>query len=177
MNNTSETFDPLQIRIEPKLQSLDTLVKRMEHGEINLNPDFQRMAGIWNQTRQSLLIESLLVRIPLPAFYMDASDDKNWLVIDGSQRLTTLYNFIIEKDDRKRLHLKNLEFLGKQLNLDDRNARNRRDTWDDLPRYLQRRILETQITLYLVQPGTPSKVKFSIFKRINTGDVPLWGER
>src|SRR2546430_1330406 len=82
----TQPFDPAKIRVETKQLSMDTLLSRMENREIVLQPEFQRQE-VWRDKARSRLIESILIRIPLPAFYMDATDDDTWLVVDGQQRL------------------------------------------------------------------------------------------
>ena len=117
--------------------------------------------------KQSQLIESLMLKIPIPAFYFDVKDDDKWVVIDGLQRLSAFENFLVGKTEGENERVKKT-FEGMQY-LGDFNGL----TFDDLPRQYVRRIKETSVIAFTVEKGTPDEVVFNIFQRINTGGVAL----
>ena len=157
-----DPFNPTEINIISKQDTMHNLIERLRHDEIDMNTDFQRHAELWDNQKMSRLIESILIRFPLPAFYFDASNDNKWLIVDGLQRLSSIRKFVID-DTSKKLRLHGLEYL-KEFN---------GKTYSELPRTYQRRIDECSVTLFLIQPGTPEKVKYSVFRRINTGGLVL----
>ena len=152
-------FNPSDIDIVVEPKSLDALIERLKYDELDMNTDFQRHADLWDNGKMSRLIESILIRFPLPAFYFDASDEQKWLIVDGLQRLSSIRKFVIDK----KLKLTGLEFLT------ELNGRK----YDDLHRTYQRRINEYPVTVYMIKPGTPAEVKYSIFRRINTSGMTL----
>ena len=93
----TDPFNPEEIRIRTVPLLVSQLISRIEHGEIDLAPDFQRMSGIWNDKQKSRLVESLLLRIPIPVFYVAADNEDNWSVVDGIQRMTTLNDYVTGK--------------------------------------------------------------------------------
>jgi len=87
-------FSTKDISINNRVIALSSLVERLEYEEIDLNPDFQRNSDLWNKMRMSRLIESILLKLPLPVFYFDVSNPEKWLIVDGLQRLSTIKNFL-----------------------------------------------------------------------------------
>jgi hypothetical protein len=65
-----EPFNPNDINIIPKQDTLINLIERLRNSEIDMNTDFQRHADLWDLGKMSRLIESILIRFPLPAFYL-----------------------------------------------------------------------------------------------------------
>ena len=151
-------FNPEEIRVKTIPVLVDHLVSRVNHQEIELAPDFQRQEGIWNFRQKGRLIESLLLRIPIPVFYVAADEDETWSMVDGLQRTSTIHGFVTGK-----FPLKGLEYL----------TRFEQHCYRELPRPMQRRINETQLTVNVIEPGTPEDVMFNIFHRINSGGTPL----
>ena len=157
----TQPFNPERIKVRTVPILVDQVVSRITHDEIDLAPDFQRLAGIWDAQRKSRLIESLLLRIPIPVFYVAADQDDVWSVVDGVQRTSTVFDFV-----SGRFPLTRLEYL---THLNGKRH-------DDLPRKMQRRIGETQFVVHVIDPGTPQEVMFNIFLRLNTGGKPLNGQ-
>jgi hypothetical protein len=160
-----QPFDPDKIDVITRNPTVDLLLSRIRSGWIDLEPDFQRQRGIWTDERQSRLIESLLLRIPLPTLYAAEGAEEKWAIVDGIQRLTAICRFVAPEDiAASRLVLSGLEYLG---DLYDGSS------YDDLPGRLQTRLRETELVVHLIRRGTPEEVKFNIFARINTGGMPL----
>lgn len=160
----STPFDPRLVDIDSKPMVISNIVERLKFDEILLDPDFQRNSNLWNVKRQSRLIESLLIKIPLPTFYLDMIEEEKYIVVDGVQRLCAIKNFMARSvDDPQLLKLQGLEYL---LEFEGK-------TFYQLPANLQRRLRESTIQTYVIKAGTPDKVRNSIFERINTGGLVL----
>ena len=85
-----QPFDAEKIRVDQQMLSIKYMLELMEQNLIELNPGYQRRRVWKDNKRKSLLIESLMLRIPIPAFYFYENEDGKYQVIDGQQRLTTI---------------------------------------------------------------------------------------
>lgn len=152
-------FNADKIRIDQQMLSLKYIMELMDGKLMELNPGYQRHV-VWKETKKkSLLIESLMLRIPIPAFYFYENEDAKFQVIDGQQRLTTIHEFINNK-----FRLIGLEYLGDNCN---------KKYFKDLDIKYQQRIFRTQMAVNILDARSPKKVVYDIFRRINTGGVAL----
>lgn len=159
-----QPFDPEDIKVHAKPFSLRLVSDMIDDGDIDLSPDFQRNF-VWNTHQKSRLIESILLRIPLPMFYFSEDPDGRITIVDGLQRLTTIKEFMDNK-----FALKDLEYLkascGGRYYTDGENKKG-------LDKKYMRWFNQTQFSVNVIDPSSPSKVKYDIFRRINTGGKPL----
>nr|WP_274383348.1 DUF262 domain-containing protein [Cupriavidus gilardii] len=150
--------------------TISSLEDRLENDELDLTPDFQRQANVWDSKRKARLIESILLKIPLPSFYFSEDSDGGYAVVDGLQRLCSVFHFknvtLLNSSTGAKLaplRLRGLQYLKELEGL----------TFAELDRKFQRRITELEITANIIRANTPSAVKFNVFARLNQGGMPL----
>jgi len=159
-NDTQEVpFNADKIRIDQQMLSLKYIMELMEADLMELNPGYQRNRVWRDNKKKSLLIESLMLRIPIPAFYFYENEDSKFQVIDGQQRLATIYEFV-----NNEFCLTGLEYLKDTCN---------RKYFKDIDIKYQQRIYRTQIAVNILDARSPQKVIYDIFRRINTGGMKL----
>lgn len=146
-------IDTVLIRNENR--TVHDVLRRIDKGSFVMDPDFQR-DFIWPEDKQSKLIESVLMRIPLPVFYLAEDDQGRMVVVDGLQRLSTFQRFL---NNESRLKLPDQAELHKKR-------------FQDLSAKLQNRIEDCNLILYVIDAKVPERARLDIFERVNSG-VPL----
>lgn len=161
---TKEGYNLDDIYVENKPFSIRQLIELIEEGDLDLAPNFQRHF-IWDRTRQSLLIESILLGLPLPSIYLSQYEDGMLTVVDGLQRIHTIKNFMEDK-----LRLCNLEYLK------ECNEKKFSEVKEVLSPLRLRRFGQTQLMCFVIDYRSPSRLKYDLFRRLNTGGKPLNGQ-
>ena len=144
-------IDALLIRHETR--TIHDVLRRIEKGYYVMNPDFQR-AFVWDKKKQSKLIESVIMRIPLPVFYVAEDKDGKIIVVDGLQRLYTFKHFV---NNKFKLDLKG------RLELHDKKFK-------DLESKLQNRVEDCNLIFYILDAKAPERACLDIFERVNNGE-------
>ncbi len=152
MNLEEKNFSSKDIKITHVNILLPLLITKLEINEIKLDLTLIRDEELWDNRKMSRWIESILLKLPLPIFYFDVSNTKEWTIVDGIQRLYTIQRFFIEKD----LILSDLEFL-KDLN---------GKSFNDLENKLLRIISDTTFITYQIEAQTHEEVRRILFNRL-----------
>jgi hypothetical protein len=144
------------------------LVDMVGGGEIEIAPDYQRRF-IWDEERESELVESIYLGIPVPSLYMAANSDGTWEVVDGVQRLSTLTHFCGEEKNLSIIDRKEplkLTTLKKLTNLNGM-------TFASLPKPLQLNFQLRPVRVTTLNDKSDFSVRYDLFERLNTGGVKL----
>jgi len=142
--------------VTQKLDLPISTLPAMLQDQIKINPEFQRRDR-WDEERQSRLIESLLMNVPIPPVFLGEDDYGFYVVLDGRQRLTAIQNFL-----NNTLTLRGLAVW------DDLNGLKFNDLVKrGLEKHLTRRFISA---IALLKESSPA-IKYDVFDRLNTGGV------
>lgn len=145
------------------------LLEMTAEGLIDIAAEYQRQF-VWDTKRQSQLIESIFLGIPIPSLFLATNIDSSWEVIDGVQRLTTIINFIGNDSIIRQINPK-----GSKLKIDDLEKLNEMNglTFEDLPKSIQIMFSTRPIRVTVLNDRSDFKVRYDLFERLNTGGVSL----
>lgn len=154
--------------------SIGELLNLYKEGELDIHPEFQRVFR-WGLEQKSRLVESLLLGIPLPSIYVATNADGVWEVIDGVQRLSTIFEFMGDlqgpgetSDELEQKPPLRLEATKHLASLDG-------VTFEAMDHALRLEFKRTRLDIKVLarEQGTSSSGKFDLFERLNTYGEPL----
>lgn len=163
-----------EIRSDGYPMSIGEIISLYERDELDIHPEFQRVYR-WDDNQKSRLIESLLLGIPLPSFFVSQREDGVWDVIDGLQRLATIFQFVgLYKDKDGKLSsplelvkTKYLPSLGGKVWEDETDPKRSIGVEHQLL------IKRSKIDIKIIERESSPATKYELFQRLNTGGSQL----
>lgn len=138
-------------------------------GAIFVPPEYQRQF-VWDPERESALIESILLGIPVPSLFMATNADSTWEIVDGVQRLSTIVHFIgATKELLQGVNRKTSLKISGLEKLDTLN----KFGFEDLAKSVQLMFMTRPIRVTVLNDKSDLSVRFDLFERLNTGGVSL----
>lgn len=150
--------------------SVKELISMVNDNLINIAPEYQRQFR-WDEERQSNLIESLFLGIPIPSLFTATNADGTWELIDGVQRVSTIIHFAGTEEQRNKINLKNMKELKLQGLKKLQDFNNHR--FSDLPLDIQTKFKLTSMKVTTLSDKSDKDVRFDLFERLNKGGVIL----
>lgn len=159
-NRIEEVYPDAVLNIAKETASVFQLKRKYEKqpkSMLDLTPSFQREL-VWSIKQKSELIESIIMGIPIPVFYVKEKPDGVYVVVDGKQRLTTLFDFINNEFALGKLSILT-EYKGLRFN--------------DLSTLDQNKIEDYTLTINVIKAPTSDRVTFDLFDRVNRGGTRI----
>ena len=169
-----DTSNQRKLYVDKTDKSTSDWLRMIKQKFINLQPDYQR-GIVWNEKTMSKFIESLLLSIPIPTIFLAENDDSSLEVIDGQQRITSIFSFMkseLNEEETNKLpdNLKNIREL-KLTGLETLRKYNDK-TYSDL-KEIHNKFSNISIPVVIIKQDSSEDIKYDIFSRINSGSVKL----
>ena len=145
--------------------SFGEIMSMYERGEIIINPDFQRLYR-WSEYQKTRFIESVIIGIPIPPVFVAEDVSGRWELVDGLQRLSTIFSFF---GTLKGENVQNKWVLGAGDMLQSLDGYN----VDSLPLKIQLNIKRAVCRVEIIKWNSEYDLRFELFNRLNTGGSPL----
>lgn len=145
--------------------SFGEIMSMYDRGEIIINPDFQRLYR-WSEYQKTRFIESVIIGIPIPPVFVAEDDSGRWELVDGLQRLSTIFSFFGTLKGENVLNKWVLGAGDMLQSLDGYNV-------DSLPLKIQLNIKRAVCRVEIIKWNSEYDLRFELFNRLNTGGSPL----
>lgn len=163
-----------EIRTDGYAMSISEWASLYENKEIDIHPEFQRFYR-WSDAQKTNLIESILLGIPIPPVFVSQRKDGIWDVVDGLQRLSTIYHFMGTLKDENSNNIDSLMLTGTKYlpSLEGKKWNNPDDIDNSFSQELRLIIKRSKINVSIILKESDETAKYDLFQRLNTGGSDL----
>lgn len=163
-----------EVSTEKYSMSIGEIISMYKEGDLDIHPEFQRFFR-WTDSQKTRLVESFLLNIPVPSIFVSQREDGVWDVVDGLQRLSTIFQFVGIYKDSAGCTLPPLQLEGTDMlpSLKGKFFYNKEDEENSFPEDVRRYFKRTKIDFVIIKKESDGTSKYEIFQRLNTGGTRL----